>query len=192
MRIGIIVVACVLLAGLQAHAQTSTAGIAGTVRDSSGGVLPGVTVEASSPALIEKVRSVVTDASGQFKIVELQIGEYAVTFTLPGFSVLRREGVQLTSGFTATINADLTVGQLAETVTVSGASPVVDVQNVRQSAVMTRDVVDSIPTGKEFQNLATLVPGMVTGAGRQWIAAGRRWPGRAIARHHADSWRTVG
>ena len=162
MRIGIIIVASLLLSGINAHAQTSTAGIAGTVRDTTGAVLPGVTVEASSPALIEKVRSVVTDATGQSKIVELQVGEYSITFTLPGFSAMRREGVQLTSGFTATINADLSVGQVAETVTVSGASPVVDVQNVRQSAVMTREVVDTIPTGKEFQNLATLVPGMVT------------------------------
>ena len=84
-----------------------------------------------------------------------------MTFTLPGFSTVKREQIQLTGGFTATINAELNVGQVAETVTVSGASPIVDVQNVRQSAVMTREVVDTIPTGKEFQNLATLVPGMV-------------------------------
>ena len=161
MQVGTAAALCMLLATGRANAQTSPGTVAGTVRDSSGGVLPGVTVEASSPALIERVRGVVTDSTGQYKIVELQPGVYTVTFSLPGFNTVKRDQIQLTSGFTATINADLGVGQVAETVTVSGASPVVDVQNVRQSAVMTREVVDTIPTGKEFQNLATLVPGMV-------------------------------
>lgn len=156
-----VVALAVWLGAATAGAQTSTGSIAGTVKDSTGAVLPGVTVEASSPALIEKVRSVVTDATGQYKIVELLPGAYAVTFTLPGFNTMKREGIQLTTGFTATVNADLAVGQVAETITVSGQTPVVDVQNVRQATVMTRDVVDTIPTGKEFQNLGTLVPGMI-------------------------------
>ena len=90
-----------------AHAQAS---ITGVVRDSSGAVLPGVTVEASSPALIEKVRSVVTDGSGQYRIIDLRPGTYAVTFTLPGFSTVRREGIELTGTFVATVNVELRVG----------------------------------------------------------------------------------
>src|SRR5687768_15336233 len=108
-----------------AAAQTGTGSIAGTVRDTTGAVLPGVTVEASSPALIEKVRSADTDASGQYKIIELPPGVYTVTFGLSGFSGVRREGIELTTGFTATVNADLRVGNIAETITVSGQSPVV-------------------------------------------------------------------
>src|SRR4029434_6287246 len=106
-------------------------GIAGSVRDSTGAILPGVTVEASSPALIEKSRSVVTDAAGEYKIVELRPGTYSVTFTLPGFNSLRREGIELITGFTSTVNAVLTVGSVTETITVSGASPVVDLQNTK-------------------------------------------------------------
>src|ERR1700704_4761666 len=107
-----------------AMAQSSTSGaIAGVVKDTSGAVLPGVTVEAASPALIEKVRTVVTDAQGNYKITDLRPGTYTVTFTLVGFAPLKREGVELSAGFTATINADLKVGGLEETVTVTGASP---------------------------------------------------------------------
>ena len=100
--------------------------IAGLVTDATGSVLPGVTVEAASPALIEKARSIVTDAQGLYQIVELRPGTYAVTFTLPGFSTLRREGLELTTGFTATVNAELKVGGLEETITVTGEAPVVD------------------------------------------------------------------
>ena len=107
--------------------------IAGVVRDSSGAVVPGVTVEASSPALIEKVRVVVSDDQGLYRIVDLRPGIYTVTFTLPGFSTLRREGVELTTAFTATVNAELTVGTLDETLTVSGAAPIVDTQNAIRS-----------------------------------------------------------
>src|SRR5262245_58308258 len=96
------------------------ASITGTVKDSSGGVLPGVTVEASSPALIEKVRTVVSDGSGQYRIVDLRPGTYTVTFTLPGFNTFKRDGIELTGALTATVNADLRVGALEETVTVSG------------------------------------------------------------------------
>src|SRR5262245_57689503 len=88
-----------------AFAQALTGGIAGVVRDTTGAVLPGVTVEAASPALIEKVRTVVTDSEGRYNIVDLRPGTYAVTFTLTGFSTLKREGIELTTGFTAAINA---------------------------------------------------------------------------------------
>src|SRR4051812_1169793 len=97
-------------------AQSVSGNIAGVVRDSTGGVLPGVTVEASSPALIEKVRTVVSDADGQYKIVDLRPGTYTVTFTLLGFSTVKREGVELSAGFTAPVNADLKVGSLEETI----------------------------------------------------------------------------
>src|SRR5215467_8172653 len=118
----------VALAPTVALAQST--GIAGVVRDTSGAVLPGVTVEASSPALIERVRTVATDSQGQYKIVDLRPGTYEVTFTLTGFSTVKREGIELPAQFTATVNADLRVGALEETITVSGASPVVDTQNV--------------------------------------------------------------
>jgi hypothetical protein len=125
-----------------------------------GGSAIGVTAEVS-PALIEQARSAVTDAAGQYLIVELQPGTYTVTFTLTGFSAVRREGIVLMSGFTAGVNADLKVGDIAETITVTGQSPVVDVQNTRQQVVLTREIVDSIPSAKTFNQMGALVPGMV-------------------------------
>src|SRR5262249_11997037 len=114
-----------------AAARTALSGsIAGVVRDASGGVLPAVTVEASSPALIERARGVTTDNSGAYRIVSLVPGVYAVTFSLAGFSTVKRDGVELTTGFTAQVNAELSVGALEETLTVSGAAPLVDTQNV--------------------------------------------------------------
>ena len=133
-----------LLTLLPAAASAQTSSIAGTVKDTTGAVMPGVTVEASSPALIEKVRSAVTDGAGQYKIVTLRPGTYTVTFTLPGFSVVKRENVELTSDFTATINADLKVGEVAETITVSAQSPVVDTQSITTRTIMTRDVMDTM------------------------------------------------
>jgi hypothetical protein len=146
-----------------------TAAISGTVKDTTGAVLPGVTVEAASPALIEKVRVATTDGAGQFKIVSLPPGVYAVNFSVTGFGGVRREGIELTTGFTATVNAELRVGALEESVTVSGDAPIVDVQNVKRQVVMTRDVVDALPTGKTAVEIATLIPGVQlmngTGAG---------------------------
>ena len=114
----------VLLSHATMAQSVATGTISGTVRDSSGAVLPGVTVEAASPALIEKSRSVATDGQGVYRIIDLRPGTYTVTFTLQGFSTVRREGVELTTGFTAAVNADLAVGDLKETITVSGATPV--------------------------------------------------------------------
>ena len=143
-----------------AGAQSGSSGaIAGVVKDTTGSVLPGVTVEASSPALIEKVRTAVTDDHGEYKIVELRPGAYAVTFTLTGFSTIKHEGIELTAGFTATVNADLPVGALAETVTVSGGSPIVDTHNVRSQNLLTRDNVDSLPTFRTIQGFAALTVG---------------------------------
>ena len=119
-------VACVLLLlPVAAFAQASSGAISGAVRDASGAVLPGVTVEAGSPALIERVRTAVTDSQGLYQIVDVRPGIYTVSFTLPGFSTLRREGVDLGAGFTATVNAELRVGGLEETITVTGEAPVV-------------------------------------------------------------------
>ena len=153
--------ACLLLAPSPAGAQGSAIG--GTVSDSTGGVLPGVTVEARSPLLIEQVRTAVTDGSGQYRIIALEPGTYSVTFSLPGFSTVIREGIDLSIGFTANVDIQLSVGDIQETVTVSGASPVVDIQNVEQRQVMSREVIDSIPTGKSITGYGLLVPGMVGG-----------------------------
>ncbi len=148
-------------------AQSTTGSIAGLVRDTTGAVLPGVTVEAASPALIEKVRTAVTDAQGNYKIVDLRPGTYTVTASLPGFGTFKREGLELTTGFTATVNAELKVGSLEETVTVTGASPVVDVQNVRQQTVLSREMLDTLPTGKAFQAFTALTLGAVQTTGQQ-------------------------
>ena len=140
-------------------AQQASA-IAGVVRDTSGGVLPGVTVEAASPALIEKLRAATTDGEGRYNIVDLRPGTYTVTFTLPGFAVVRREGLQLASGFTATVNAELQVGSLEETITVSGAAPLVDAQNVRRQNVVSAEVLAALPVStKHVNNLVTLTAG---------------------------------
>jgi hypothetical protein len=150
------------LAGPQtaARAQGVASGaIAGVARDSDGGVLPGVTVEAASPALIEKVRNVVTDGAGQYKIVDLRPGVYTVTFSLPGFTTLRREGVELTTGFTAAVNADMSLGALEETITVTTLSPLVDVQNVLQQQNLNREVRDALPLPSNSGGYVTLIPG---------------------------------
>src|SRR5262245_6558613 len=118
-----------LLLSSTAMAQSA---ISGVVTDESGAVLPGVTVEASSPALIEKVRSIVSDAQGLYQLVDLRPGTYSVSFTLPGFRTVLREGVELPSNFVATINAQMAVGGLEETITVSGGSPLVDVQSTQK------------------------------------------------------------
>jgi Carboxypeptidase regulatory-like domain len=154
--VGLALLTGLVLIPATARAQSS---IAGVVKDTSGAVMPGVTVEASSPALIEKVRSVVTDGQGQYKIVDLRPGVYAVTFTLPGFNTVKRDAVELPSNFTATVNADLRVGSLEETVTVSGASPVVDVQSAVQQTVITRAVLDAVPTGRSIPTLGALLSG---------------------------------
>jgi hypothetical protein len=152
----------VVLVSAAAWAQSGSV-IAGVVKDTSGAIMPGVTVEASGPALIEKVRTAVTDGAGQYKIVNLVPGVYTVTFSLPGFNTVRREGLELTSSFTATVNADLRVGALEETVTVTGASPTVDTQNVVQQQVMTRDVLNAIPAGmKSTGQVGVLIPGVTS------------------------------
>ena len=133
--------------------------LTGTVRDQSGGVLPGVTVEASSPALIEKVRTVVSDAQGRYAIVDLRPGTYRVIFTLTGFMTFAQEAIDLPSNFTATVNGELKVGAVEETVTVSGMSPVVDVQNAQRTTVLTRALLDAIPVPRMYQAEGALAVG---------------------------------
>jgi hypothetical protein len=157
LRVFLLVLASFVLVPAVARAQSV---FTGTVKDTSGAVMPGVTVEAASPVLIEKVKTAITDESGLYRIVDLRPGIYTLTFTLPGFNTVTREGVELQSNFTATINIELGVGTLQESVTVSGASPVVDVsQNVKQQ-VLTREVLDAVPTAKTIQSIGQLVLGV--------------------------------
>ena len=140
-----------------ALAQSS---ITGVVRDTSGAILPGVTVEAHSPALIEKTRTALSDGAGQYRIVDLPPGVYEVVFTLTGFKTVRREGIVLQGTFVAQVNGDLQVGTVEETIVVSGASPVVDVVNNTAQFVADRDVLDAIPTAVRNTPLrALLLPG---------------------------------
>ncbi|HTM03089.1 MAG TPA: carboxypeptidase regulatory-like domain-containing protein [Vicinamibacterales bacterium] len=134
--------------------------IAGSVKDSSGAVMPGVTVEASSPALIEKVRTTTTDAGGQYRLTNLPVGTYKVTFSLEGFSKQERDQINLTSGFTAQINGTMSVGQLAETVVVSGAAPVVDVQNAKEVVSFTGEQIKDLPTSRNVNSLFEVTPGI--------------------------------
>ena len=160
--VGLVVLACALLPPNASAQQAS--GIAGVVRDTSGAVLPGVTVEAASPVLIEKVRTVVSDGEGRYNIVDLRPGNYVVTFTLAGFNTFRRDGIGLTAGFTATVNADMQVGSLEETITVTGAAPLVDTQNVRQQTAVSNDLRTALPSGTMgLMGVATLIPGMTSG-----------------------------
>src|SRR5262249_35272728 len=151
--------ALVCVIGLPTVARAQSA-IGGTVKDASGAVLPGVTVEVASDVLIEKTKSVSTDGQGQYTIVDLRPGVYTITFSLQGFNTFKREGLELPSNFTATVNADLKVGALEESVTVSGASPVVDVQSNTKTQVLSRDVLDSVPSAKTIQSLGQLVVGV--------------------------------
>src|SRR5215471_2289956 len=138
-----------------AYAQAS---IVGTVKDSSGAVMPGVSVEASSSALIEKTRSVVTNESGQYSIESLRPGSYTVTFALPGFSSVKREGVELAGTFIATVNAEMKVGGLAEAVTVSAESPLIDTTNTRDQQVISSQTVGEIPTSRQYSAFTHLIP----------------------------------
>ena len=141
-----------------AFAQTSLAGV---VKDASGAVLPGVTVEASSPVLLEKARTAVTDGTGQYRLPDLTPGTYTVTFTLSGFSVVKREGVDVSGSGVVTINADLKVGNLSETITVTGETPVVDVQtSTKKQVVLDNTVVEAIPVSRGYGNLLATVPGI--------------------------------
>ena len=156
---GCAVLAVALLIPSAASAQGSIAGI---VTDVSGAVLPGVTVEAASPVLIEKVRTVVTDGTGQYRIVNLPPGLYTVTFSLEGFNTFVRDGIELTGNFTATVNGDLRVGAVEETITVTGEAPVVDVQSTARQRIVDRETIENIPAGRNVWALGALNPGITT------------------------------
>jgi hypothetical protein len=179
----------VLLLPSFAGAQQAS-GIAGAARDASGAVLPGVTVEAASPALIEKVRTAVTDGEGRYNIIDLRPGTYTVTFTLPGFTGYRREGIVLTAGFTATVNADMSIGALEETITVTGETPLVDTQNVRRQTVVSEEMLDMLPTSTQHVNsllsLTLGLSGVADVAGIYSTGVGGTYHGKAGARTQLD------
>jgi len=156
-----VVVALVLVAAPHVAEAQGLGSIAGVVRDTSGAVLPGVTVEVTSPALIEKVRTTVTDGSGQYTVVSLPVGTYAVTFTLVGFNTVRREGIEISASFTAPVSAELRVGAVEETITVTGEAPVVDIQSSTTTRTVTSDVIRAVPNGRTMYNLAAMYTGVV-------------------------------
>jgi hypothetical protein len=153
----LVVLACVLAAPGLARAQST---IAGTVRDLSGGVLPGVVVEAESDVLIERVRTAVTDGLGQYQIVDLRPGLYVVTFALPGFQTFRREGLELVAEFTLTVDAVMQVGAIEETITVRGAASAVDIQSAARIQRMDRNAIENIPSGRTLQAMGQLILGV--------------------------------
>ena len=155
-RIAVVIVWAVLVP----TAAFAQAAITGIVKDTSGAVMPGVTVEASSPVLIERVHSVVTDTAGLYRIVDLRPGTYTVTVSLPGFATIKREGIELIGSTTLTIPFELKVGELQETVTVTGASPVVDVQNTRRETVIGSDVINALPATRAYGSLLNVMPGV--------------------------------
>jgi hypothetical protein len=157
-----LLVAAGLLGAAAAASAQSGSGIAGVVKDTSGGVLPGVTVEAASPAMIGGARAAVTDSNGQYKIIDLRPGDYTVSFALPGFRTVNRAGITLPASFVATVNVELSVGGLEEAITVTGASPLVDVKSSVSQQIMNREVLDTIPTGKDPFAVGQLIAGVTT------------------------------
>ena len=153
---------CVFL--LLPHAAFAQSAIAGVVKDATGAVLPGVTAEATSPALIEKVKSVTTNEQGQYRIVDLRPGTYPVTFTLGGFATTVREEIVLESNFTAPINVELKVGNVEQSITVTGESPIVDVQTSQRRQIVSQQLMDVLPTGRSAGLMAGTLPGVFTGA----------------------------
>ena len=158
--LGLVFVLSTLLIPTSAFAQGS---IAGLVKDSTGAILPGVTVEAASPVLIEKVRTTISDSSGRYQIVDLRPGSYTITFTLPGFNTVKREGVTVAGSGNVAVDADLRVGALEETVTVTGEAPVVDTQSITQQRVLNSEMVDALPSARNYFGLARMIPGTLGG-----------------------------
>ena len=158
-RVACLTAAYLCLSAMPALAQSA---IAGTVKDSSGAVLPGVTIEAASPALIEGQRAAVTDAAGAYKIENLRPGEYTVTFSLTGFRTVKRAGIRLPVSFTATVSVELEVGSLEESITVTGEAPLVDVRSSVSQSVMNREALDVLPSGKDPFALGQLIAGITT------------------------------
>ena len=157
----LLVVSSLACLATSAHAQSA---VAGTVRDSSGAVLPGVTVEAASPVLIEKVRTSSTDGTGQYRITDLLPGTYTLSFSLSGFATVRREEIALTGSGVTTINAEMRVGNVTETLTIRGETPVVDIQTTKRQEVLTSDVVRAIPATRSYNGILAMIPSVNTSA----------------------------
>jgi len=156
--------ALLLLTGLPA-AVFAQASITGLVKDTSGAVLPGVTVEATSPAIIEKAKSATTDGTGRYTIPDLRPGTYRVTFTLPGFKTVVRDNLELLGTTVVTANADLAVGTVEETITVSGATPTVDLQSTTRQVSITQEIVSAIPSSRNPFALGVLIAGVTQSFG---------------------------
>src|SRR3954466_3000929 len=159
-RMVLLMVGLVLLPA-SSYAQATLAGV---VKDASGAVLPGVTVEASSPALIEKTRTALTDGTGQYQIVDLRPGTYAVTFTLTGFSSVKREGLEISGAGVINVNGEMKVGNVAETVNVTGEAPVVDTQTTKRQAVLENKTINELPVARGYGAILAAVP-TLQGAG---------------------------
>jgi hypothetical protein len=147
----------VSMAGPLAHAQAIT----GVVRDPSGALIPGVSVEASSPALIEKFRAATTNSQGEYKLVDLRPGTYTVTFRLAGFTSVKRGGIELSADFTATVDADLAVGSATQTVEIQAGAPLVDVQNVNAETNISEKILDNSPVSKNVLGFSALTVGAI-------------------------------
>lgn len=162
LRLFVLAGAALVLMSRPASAQNT--GFAGVIRDQSGAALPGVTVEAASPVLIEKVRTTVSDGQGQYQIFDVRPGRYTLTFALPGFASVIREGLELSAAFTATVNVNMAVGAINETITVAGQAPLVDIHNAGQQRVLNETVREALPTARSMQVMGALIPGMITTA----------------------------
>jgi len=145
-----------------AHAQST---IAGTVKDSSGDVLPGVSIEAASPVLIEGVRTTVSDGEGNFKIIDLRPGTYVVTFSLQGFATVKRTEIVVPADSTVSVNQELKIGSLSESITVTSAAPLVDVQSASRTQQLDKTAMDMIPTSRTIQTMGQLIPGVTINVG---------------------------
>src|SRR3989442_1531305 len=161
----VFVLSWLLILPASVEAQQST--LSGVVKDSSSAVLPGVTIEASSPVLIEKTRTAVTDGTGQYRLPELPPGTYTVTFTLPGFSIVKREGVEVSGVGVIAINAELRVGAVSETITVTGETPIVDVQSARRGEVLSSEVIKDLPATRGYNAIVAMVPSVNDGSTQQ-------------------------
>ena len=175
---------CLLMIPAAAYAQGA---IAGQVKDASGAVLPGVTIEAASPVLIEKTRSVVTDGSGNYRIEDLRPGTYTVTFTLTGFSTVRRDDILVSGSAVTTTDATLRVGAVEETITVTGETPIVDITQTRRQVVLEHEVVQALPSSRQYFTLARMAPGTVGGGSDVGGSAGIADVGQSILVHGSKS-----
>src|SRR5712691_3237648 len=163
--ISLAALAGVLLLSPAAWAQSYSSTIAGSVRNAAGIPVANVQVEVSSPALIEKVRTATTDGQGQYRVIDLPIGVYEVTFSAPGFSTVKNVGINLPAAFTATVSGSLKAGSPGETITVTGAASSVDTQSATQVSNTTSETFESAPTGaKQVSAVGATTAGLTGGS----------------------------